>query len=43
MKRPNLRIIVIEESEESQFQKPDNIFGKIIKVPNLKKEMPINT
>jgi len=30
MKRPNLRIIEIEESKESQFQGTENIFNKII-------------
>jgi hypothetical protein len=40
----NLRIIGIEESEDSQLKEPVNIFNKIIKenFPNLKKEMPIN-
>jgi hypothetical protein len=44
MRRPNLRIIVIERSEDSQLKVPVNIFNKIIKenFPNLKKEMPIN-
>ena len=43
-KRPNLRIIGIEESEDSQLKGPINIFNKIIEenVPNLKKEMPLN-
>jgi hypothetical protein len=43
MRRPNLRIIGIEESEDSQLKGPVNIFNKIIKenFPNLKKEMPI--
>jgi hypothetical protein len=42
MRRPNLRIIGIEE--DSQLKGPVNIFNKIIKenFPNLKKEMPIN-
>ena len=42
MKRPNLRIIGIEE-EEVQLKVPENFFNKIIeeKFPNLKKEMPI--
>jgi hypothetical protein len=30
MKRPNLRIIGIEEVEESQLQGPENIFNKIL-------------
>ena len=44
MKRPNLRIIGIQESENSQLKGPVNIFNKIIDTtfPNLKKEMPIN-
>jgi hypothetical protein len=28
MKRPNLRIIGIEETEDSQFKEPENIFNK---------------
>jgi hypothetical protein len=44
MKRPNLRIIGIEENEHSQLKGQINIFKKIIEenFPNLKKEMPIN-
>jgi chromosome segregation ATPase len=44
MRRPNLRIICIEESEDSQFKGPVNIFNKIIEenLPNLKKEMSMN-
>ena len=44
MRRPNLRIIGIEEREGSQIQGPVNIFNKIIEdnFPNLKKEMPMN-
>jgi hypothetical protein len=44
MRRPNLRIIGIEKSKDSQFTGPVNIFNKIIKenVPNLKKVMPVN-
>jgi hypothetical protein len=44
MRRPNLRIIGIEESEESQLKGPVNIFNKIREenFPNLKKKMPIN-
>jgi hypothetical protein len=43
MKRPNLRIIRIEENEESQLKGPENLFNNIIKesFPNLKKEMDI--
>ena len=44
MRRPNLRIIGVEESEDSQLKEPVNIFNKIIEenFPNLKKEVPIN-
>jgi hypothetical protein len=44
MRRPNLRITGIEESEDSQLKGPVNIFNKIIEenVHNLKKEMAIN-
>ena len=44
MKRSNLKIIGIEESEDSQLKEPVNIFNKIIEenLPNLKKEMPMN-
>jgi len=44
MRRSNLRIIGIEESEDSQLKKPVDIFNKIIEenFPNIKKEMPIN-
>jgi hypothetical protein len=44
MRRPNLRIIGIEESEDSQLKGPVNLFNKIIEenFPNiLKKEMPM--
>ena len=43
MRRPNLRIIGIEESKDSQLKGPVNIFNKIIeeKLLNLKKEMPM--
>jgi short-subunit dehydrogenase involved in D-alanine esterification of teichoic acids len=42
MRRPNLRIIGIEESEYSQVKGLVNIFNKIIEeiFPNLKKDMP---
>jgi hypothetical protein len=42
MKRPNLRIIGIEENEDSHLKGPENVFNKIIEktFPNLKKEMP---
>jgi hypothetical protein len=43
MKRPNLRIIGIEENKDSQLKGPENVFNKIIKenFPNLKKEIDI--
>jgi hypothetical protein len=43
MNRPNLRIIGIKESEDSQLKGPTNIFYKIMEenFPNLKKDMPI--
>jgi hypothetical protein len=42
--RTNLRIIGIEESEDSQLKGRINIFNKIIEenFPNLKKEMPVS-
>jgi hypothetical protein len=45
MRRSNLRIIGIEESEDFQFKVPVNIFNKIIEenFPKLKKGIPINT
>ena len=44
MRRPNLRIIGIEESEDFQHKGQVNVFNKIIEenYPNLKKEMPMN-
>jgi hypothetical protein len=44
MRRPNLRIIGIEESEDLQLKGLVNIFNKIIEenFSNQKKEMPIN-
>jgi hypothetical protein len=44
MRRQNLRITGIEESEDYQLKGPINIFNKIIEenFPNLKKEMPMN-
>jgi hypothetical protein len=41
IRRPNQRIIGIEESEDSQIKESVNIFNKIIEenFPNLKKEM----
>jgi hypothetical protein len=43
MKRPNLRILGIEENEDFQFKGPEHVFNKIIEenVPNLKKVMDI--
>jgi hypothetical protein len=43
IKRPNLRIMGIEEGEEVQVKGICNIFNKIIteKFPNLEKGMPI--
>ena len=43
MRRPNLRIIGIDESEDLQLKGP-NIFNKIMEenFPNLKREMPMN-
>jgi hypothetical protein len=42
MRKPSLRIIDIEEREDSH--QPVNIFNKIIEenFPNLKKELPMN-
>jgi hypothetical protein len=44
MRRPNLRIIGKEESEDSQLKRPVNIVNKIIEenFHSLKKEMPMN-
>jgi hypothetical protein len=44
MKRPNLRIIGIDETEDFQLKGPVSIFNKIIEenFPNLKKEMTKN-
>jgi hypothetical protein len=45
MRRPNLRIIGIDENEDFQLKGSVNIFNKIIEennFPNLKKEMPMN-
>ena len=44
MKRPNLRIIGIEESKDPQFKGPENIFNKIMEeiLPYLKREIAIN-
>ena len=44
MKRPNLRIIAIEEGEEFQLQGTEYILNTITeeKFPDLKKDMLIN-
>jgi hypothetical protein len=44
MRKPNLRIIGIDEKEDFQLKGPVNIFNKIIEenFPNLKKEKPMN-
>ena len=44
MRRPNLRIIGVDENEDFQLKSPANIFNKIIEehFPNLKKEMTMN-
>jgi hypothetical protein len=44
MRKPNLKIIGINESKDSRLKGPVNIFNKIIEenFPNLKKEIPIN-
>ena len=44
MKRPNLKIIGIDENEDFQLKGLENIFNKITEenFPNLKKEMPMN-
>jgi hypothetical protein len=44
MRRPNLRIIAIDENEDFQLKGPVNIFNKILEENflNLKKEMPMN-
>jgi hypothetical protein len=44
MRRPNLRIIGIEESKDSQLKGPVDIFNKIIEenFSNLKKESPMS-
>jgi uncharacterized coiled-coil protein SlyX len=44
MRRPNLRIIGVDENEDFQLKGPANNFNKIIEenFPNLKKQMPMN-
>jgi hypothetical protein len=43
MRRQNLKIIGIKESEDSQLKRTVNIFNRIIEenFPNVKKEMPM--
>jgi hypothetical protein len=43
IKRPNLRVMGIEEGEEMQVKGMHNVFSKIIteNFPNLEKTMPI--
>jgi hypothetical protein len=43
MRRPNLRIIGVDENEDCQLKEPANIFNKIIdeNFQYLKKEMPM--
>jgi chromosome segregation ATPase len=43
-RRPNLRIIDIDENEDFQLKGPANIFNKIIEenFPNIKRKMPMN-
>jgi hypothetical protein len=44
MRRPNLRVLGVDENEGFQRKGQANIFNKIIEenFPNLKKEMPMN-
>ncbi|MRA58507.1 hypothetical protein GH864_29555, partial [Bacillus thuringiensis] len=44
IRRPNVRIIGVDENEDFQLKGPANIFNKIIEenFPNLKNEMPKN-
>ena len=44
MRRPNLRIIGVDENEDFQLKGPANVFNKIIEenFPNLKKQTPMN-
>ena len=44
IKRPSLRVMVIEKGDNSYLKGPENILNKIIEenFPNLNKEMPIN-
>ena len=42
-KKPNIRIIGVEEGEKLQTKGPENIFNKITEenFPNLKKDIPM--
>jgi hypothetical protein len=44
MRRPNLTVIYVEESEDSLLKSPVNLFNKMIveNFPILKKEMLMN-
>jgi hypothetical protein len=44
MRRPNQRIIGVDENQDFQLKGPVNILNKIIEenLPNLRKEMPMN-
>jgi hypothetical protein len=44
MRRPNQRIIGVDDNEHFQLKGPANIFNKIIgeNLPYLKKEIPMN-
>jgi hypothetical protein len=44
MRRPNIKIIGIDEKEDFQLKEPVNIFIKIIEenFPNQEKEVPMN-
>ena len=44
MRRPNQRIIGVDENEDFKLKGPANIFNKIIEenFPNLKNDMPMN-
>jgi hypothetical protein len=44
VRRPNARVIRVNENEDFQLTGPANIFNKIIEenFPNIKKEMPMN-
>jgi hypothetical protein len=44
MRRPNLRIIGVDENEDFQLKGPANIFNKFREenFPNLKKDLPMN-